>query len=210
MASKHCRHSDFLLPKEGIACKRRLLVAEARRWIGVCEQDRNRGEVVSLFQGWNDKVDHVAWCMAFIQYCLKYTDQTYDRLAGVSTCARHGLFATEHVMTAWDRTPKHHRCKTPTPGMIAVWQRYRDKEPTSSGHAGIVVDVRPGADKFVTVEGNTTVPVANGFAKGVGEKHRNLHTHRGPLRLCGFLDPFCVAPCGTPNVHSRQCESSKS
>ena len=93
-------------------------------------------------------------------------------------------------MTAWDRTPKHHRRQTPAPGLIAVWQRYRDGEPVLAGHAGIVVEASPGADTFTTMEGNTTIPGTEGFVRGVAEKRRNLHTQRGPLRLRGFLDPY--------------------
>lgn len=177
------------IPPSVAACKRRLLVAEAERWVGVREQGFHRGQIVELFQAWNDKVDHVAWCMAFAQYCLKRTDWLYDRLVARSTRPRHRIFPTEHVMTAWDRTPKQHRRRDPAPGLIAVWQRYRDDEPILSGHTGIVIEAPTDADTFITVEGNTTVPLSGGFVKGVGRKSRRLRG-MGSLRLRGFLDPY--------------------
>ncbi len=177
--------------QEDIALKYRLLVHEAQRWQGVrAQQDGRSGEVVSLFQGWNDRIERVAWCMAFVQYCLKQTDLLYDQLMQRSQRQqRHCLFATQHVMTAWEHTAQQQRRYKPQPGFVALWRRYDDERATQAGHAGIVVDVAD-AQHFITVEGNTRLWCGSSSQRGVARKRRSHNTQRGPLRLCGFLDPW--------------------
>lgn len=172
--------------------KYRLLVHEAQRWQGVRAQPENHhsGQVVSLFQGWNDRIEQVAWCMAFVQYCLKQTDLLYDQLMQHSRRQqRHCLFATQHVMTAWRHTAQQQRRYEAQPGFVVLWRRYDGEHPTQEGHAGIVVDV-PDAQHFITVEGNTRLSCGSSSQRGVGRKRRRHNTQRGPLRLCGFLDPW--------------------
>ena len=193
---------------EGLALKRRLLVHEAERWQGITAQGgENTGQVVSLFQGWNDRIEHVAWCMAFVQYCLKQTDLLYDQLMQRSRSqGRHCVFATQHVMTAWDRTPKQQRRCQPEPGFVVLWQRYNGNEPTQSGHAGVVVEVL-NPQRFVTVEGNTRLACGDPSRRGVERKRRRSCVNRGPLRLCGFLDPWMLQPEGTAPVDKELCSS---
>lgn len=183
--------SPDIAPPTGSTLKRRLLVAEAERWVGIREQGPCRGQIVELFQAWNGRVDRAPWCMAFVQYCLKHADQLHDCLVGLSCPTRHGIFATEHVMTAWDRTPKHHRRQTPAPGLLAVWQRVRDGLLSQAGHTGIVTEAGHEADSFVTVEGNTSISLPGGAARGVRAKRHSRHPAAGStLRLRGFLDPY--------------------
>ncbi|MEM7403563.1 MAG: CHAP domain-containing protein [Myxococcota bacterium] len=194
----------------GPALKRRLLVHEAERWQGVSAQGgRHCGQVVSLFQGWNDRIERVAWCMAFVQYCLKQADLLYDRLLQRSRSqGRHCVFATQHVMTAWDHTPQQQRRREPQPGFVAVWQRYNADEPTQSGHAGIVVEVL-NAQRFVTVEGNTRLACGDPSKRGVQRKRHRYPVNRGPLRLRGFLDPWMLQEGGAQSPPScvQSCSS---
>ena len=176
-------------PSTGIDCKRRLLLAEANRWLGVQEQGgNNQGQVISMFQAWDDKADHVAWCMAFVQYCLKQTDHLYAQLMDMeSKTFCHCLFPTEHVLTAWERTPQTQRRQNPEPGLIAIWQHYRNGKPTTAGHTGIVVEV-PNATTFFTLEGNTSLSTGS-TGEGVARKRRSF-PGTGRMQLCGFLDPW--------------------
>ena len=73
----------------------------------------------------------------------------------------------------------------PKIGDMAIWVYYRNGQPTSNGHAGIVK--RIGYGSFTTVEGNTT---DTGGTEGyvVAEKTRPIdYTVRNGLRLAGFI-----------------------
>jgi len=81
--------------------------------------------------------------------------------------------------------PSFEISKVPRPGDMAVWRIYKDGQPTSNGHAGLVTML--GYGNFTTIEGNTS---SSGGSEGyiVAEKTRNIDfTTTNGLRLMGFI-----------------------
>lgn len=165
-----------------------LLVVEARRWIGTKEIGNNSGEIVTMFQNWDNSPDHWPWCMAFVQYCLKQVDILYGELGQL--CTEHSLKRSEHVMTVWNRSPKRCRRTSPKPGYIAIWRHYKNGKATSSGHTGIVTGANIKHGVFSTIEGNTSDSAnVEREGEGVYSKVRSLNP-KGSMKLVGFLDPW--------------------
>lgn len=73
----------------------------------------------------------------------------------------------------------------PKAGDMAIWRLYRNGQPQSGGHAGIVQ--RLGYGNFTTIEGNASESSGNeGYT--VVEKTRNIDfTTDNGLRLMGFI-----------------------
>lgn len=138
----------------------------------------NKGPDVEAFQRTVDgKAQGEAWCLAFVQYCV------------TGVCDEMGvpnpLFPTEHCMTLWDKTHFSKRTQTPEPGMLILWQHYKDGKPTMQGHVGIVARV---SDRYVdTIEGNT------GSGKGVVREGDGVYARQrnlgdaGAMHLKGYI-----------------------
>jgi hypothetical protein len=168
---------------------RHLLIAEAQRWVGTKEEGNNAGQIVSLFQGWDGSPDHVSWCMAFVQFCLKNVDLQVEAILG-STPYDHLLAKSESCLNVWNNTPKTQRISTPREGSIAIWQHWKDGKATIAGHTGIVVGYKTGSDAFTTVEGNTGTGV--GVVRegdGVYQRTRSVKGSN-EMKLLGFLLPW--------------------
>lgn len=165
----------------------RLLMAECRRWIGTKEKGNNKGEIVTLFQNWDDIPGHYAWCMAFVQFCVKAVDTVTEIVAGSDVKTK--LYPSEHVLTVWNKTPKELRSDVPKPGYITVWQFFKDGKQTASGHTGIVVSVD--GDKFLSVEGNTgpSEKTIQREGDGVYLKKRTVRGLQN-MRVKGWLKPW--------------------
>lgn len=131
--------------------KNRLLIEEAKRWVGVNEEGNNRGKDIEMFQRAVDgKAQNESWCLSFIQYCVKEVGEQVDDPV---TC----LYPTEHVMTLWNNTPKEARLEQPELGCLILWQHMKDNGPTINGHVGIVIDTSYMDIGIVkTIEGNTS------------------------------------------------------
>lgn len=165
-----------------------LLILEARRWVGVKEAGDNSGEMVTMFQNWDDSPDHVPWCMAFVQYCLKQVDSAYAEINTSAT--KHKLKKGEHCMTVWEKSPQNCRSNKPQKGYVAIWQYYKDGKPTPSGHTGIVTGIDNTHGVFSTIEGNTSDSASvDREGDGVFAKIRSL-TPQGNMKLVGFLNPW--------------------
>ena len=170
------------------AIKERLLIHEAKRWVGVTEiGGNNRGQLIEMFQR---AVGGVAngqpWCMDFVQYCIAVVDDIFAVGFGAES-ARSALFRSEHCLTVWNHSQEL-RLDKPKPGSLCIWQRHKDGKPTAQGHVGVVVGVNSDGT-LLTVEGNTSAE--DGVQRegdGVWLKHRRyLDENAGTMRVKGFL-----------------------
>lgn len=162
--------------------KERLLIHEAKRWVGISEQGgNNRGQLVALFQrAAGGLANGEPWCMSFAQFCIQAVDSL------VSDCLEGGeksaLFKSEHCLTVWNKSQTL-KIDAPKPGSLCIWQHGQ----TASGHVGIVIDVNADGS-IMTAEGNTSSANAGNQHEGDGVwlKHRHLDPV-GSLRFKGFL-----------------------
>lgn len=163
------------------------LALEVQKYIGVTEKGGdNHGPEVEKFQKAVDgKAEGEAWCLAFVQFCVKNVDA---KLSTLNT-----LFATEHCMTLWSKTPQDARGSKPGVGHVMLWKHLKDGQPTGSGHAGVVIAVN--ADGTVTtVEGNTG-PGGGIVREGDGVYKKTRSTSLTPatgatMQLVGFVKPW--------------------
>jgi CHAP domain len=119
------------------------------------------------------------WCMAFIQYCLRQTEGSMNRLSDISKSSL--------VMKVWDDTPHNLRNFLPAPGRIAIWEKGQSFE----GHTGIVLKVISNGRNYLTIEGNSKNPMTGQGPFGVYQHIHMLESnHPSPMRLLGFLSPF--------------------
>lgn len=175
---------------DAVALKERLLIHEAKRWVGVTEVGgNNRGQLVELFQ---KSVDGRAcgepWCMAFTQFCISTVDHAISALfSDAASCDRSLLYRSKHCLTVWNKS-KELRLDKPKPGSLCIWQRHRDGKPTAQGHVGVIVGVNSDGT-LLTVEGNTSSEEGvQREGDGVWLKHRRyLDASGGSMRLKGFL-----------------------
>lgn len=167
--------------------KQRLLVHEARGWLGFTEQGGdNKGQAVELFQRFVDGLARgEPWCMAFVQFCCDQVDRTVDEFFSMSINHRCLLYKSEHCLTTWNESPDHLRIFVPEAGSIPIWQ----KGSLSSGHTGIVESVFD-VGQFYSLEGNTG-PSSKVEREGDGV-FRKLRTEEpmGAFHIKGYLRPW--------------------
>lgn len=169
--------------------KTKMLIAEAKRWVGTSEEGNNSGQIIESFQKVVDGVaGKEAWCMAFVQSCLKYTRYYYDVFVG-TTSGPANIPLTEHCMTAWNKTPAQFRSDKPVVGSVVIWNHYQNGKPSFNGHTGIVTGIKDD-EFFTTIEGNTG-PSAGVQREGDGvyEKTRSVKG-LGNMHVVGFLLPW--------------------
>jgi len=148
-----------------------------KSYLGVREEGRNnKGKQVEEFQKAVDgKASGEAWCMAFVQFCLKKLESEFNFLSPVHNA--------EHCLTVWNNTPNYLKSSTPNVGSIAIW-RHGD---TTNGHTGIVTGIDMNKKIFYTVEGNTKgTSDINREGDGVYECNRLLHPTDN-MKLVGFI-----------------------
>ena len=166
--------------------KQRLLVHEARRWVGTKEVGgNNKGQCVEMFQrAVDNKAAGEPWCLAFVQFCCDQADGTFDAVTG-SCNDPYKLVHTEHCLTLWKSSPSEIVSVVPAPGLVAVW---RHGESTN-GHVGIVTSLL-GDTRFMSIEGNTkNLEAINREGDGVVERERSRSSN-GSFKLLGFLKPW--------------------
>lgn len=165
--------------------KNRLLVFEAKRWLGVVEQGGdNQGQIVQMFQSVIGTAQGESWCVSFVQYCAKMVDQLCKECGLSSTSLQ--IAKTESVMQLWNKTPIGFRTNTPSPGCLMLWEHYKSGMPTGLGHVGIVVGVKNNV--IETVEGNTSPSLKNVERNGDGVYLKQRTTADiGSMRFLGFL-----------------------
>lgn len=167
------------------------LIEEAKKWIGTTESGAdNCGPEVELFQKAVDgKSQGEAWCLAFIQFCIKKAEERFESEFGEPV--NHWMYPTEHCMTLWNKMPLESKLKElPHAGCLVVWQHFKDGQPTSSGHIGLITEIL-GVNRVKTIEGNTSPNLTGDQRNGDGvyEKERSLLS-KGSLQLKGFIMPW--------------------
>lgn len=171
--------ANYLAPSINIDLTEEL-VKEAEKWIGVEEKGgNNKGPEVERFQKAVDgKAMAEAWCMAFVQFCLKEVCERFKVVAGP--------YASEHCLTVWNKSMASLRLKAPEVGALVIWQM----EGTTNGHTGIVKDV-VNATTFKCIEGNTgpEVGTVNRDGDGVYVKTRTT-SGAGKMLVKGYIQPF--------------------
>lgn len=171
-----------------ITMKRRLLVSEAKRWVGFTEMGGdNKGQIVEAFQKAVDgKAVGEAWCLSWAMFCCKNVDAAVSDILEKET-GLHALENTEHCLTCWYKSPVTNQFTEPHPGDIAIWRH----GTSSSGHCGIVVQVENGTGYMWTVEGNTSSTDSSVQREGDGVylKRRNIRA-TGSMKVIGFLQPW--------------------
>lgn len=173
--------------------KASLLAFEAKRWVGILETGKNSGQLIEVFQRAVDgRASNEPWCMAFVQYCIKMTDQSFQELFPEESRGATKLFKSEHCLTVWNQSSPM-QTSLPLKGSVCIWQKYDGTKPTSSGHAGIVVHL-PKNGLIDVVEGNTSNLAGGDLARegdGVYLKQYTVgNMNRGTLRFKGFLQAW--------------------
>jgi len=167
--------------------KQRLLVHEAKKWLGFTEQGgNNKGQAVELFQKYVDgRAAGEPWCISFIQFCVNQVDEMADSFFAMSINHRTQLYRTEHSLTMFRMHPQHLHVSQPEPGAIPIWQ----KGLSASGHGGIA-ETHSEFGEFGTYEGNTgPSDKVERDGDGVFQKRRSMETV-GTFKLKGFLRPW--------------------
>jgi hypothetical protein len=170
--------------------KRKLLIHEAKRWIGITEEGAaNHGQMVERFQKAVDgKSSGEPWCMAFVQFCLEAVDSEFAACFSPEQSSSK-IFKSEHVLTTFNNSPSQQIAEA-EPGSIVCWQMWNGDRATTSGHTGIVVEVLSG-NIIRTVEGNTKDKDAKIEREGDGVFLRERFvSFQGPMRVKGFLRPW--------------------
>jgi len=142
------------------------LLKTAQSYVGTMEKGGdNKGPEVEAFQKAVDGKAHgEAWCMSYVQFCIKEVEQKF----GIDST----IFKSEHCLTVWGKSPGAIRVARPTPGCIVIW-RFKG---TFNGHVGIVEKV--GANNYIeTIEGNT------------GESVGGIQDSDGVYRRVRRMDP---------------------
>jgi len=125
------------------------LIQVALTFIGIKETSPNEGAMIEEFQKSVDgKYNREAWCMAFVQYCIKQVEK--------ETSFESPVYKSESCMQVWEKSPQMIRIKDPVPGSIMIWKVTSDINP-NAGHAGIVIpSYYKDPDIFDVIEGNTS------------------------------------------------------
>lgn len=174
------------MTKDELDIKINLLIVEANRWVGTKEEGNNAGQIVTMFQNWDGSPDHVSYCMAFVQFCLKNVDAQYSAVLGECTKDRHLLERSEHCLTVWNKSPLACRSDKPVEGSVVVWQH----GTSASGHTGIVTGLKMDSEFFTTIEANTSGgPGVERNGDGVYSRTRSVKGD-GKMKVLGFLNPW--------------------
>lgn len=156
------------------------LVKEAKKWVGVKEKGgNNRGPEVEMFQKAVDgKASKEAWCMAFVQYCIKQIEHGFN--------AKSKVYKSEHCLTTYGNSPDSIKLENPEVGCVIIWRHGE----SSNGHTGIVTEIID-KDWVRVCEGNTGNPddVVEREGDGVFLKKRSVHG-AGEMKVWGYLKAF--------------------
>lgn len=150
------------------------LIAEAKKHIGEVERGgNNRGPEVEKYLAYLGIKPGVAWCMAFVQYCVGTTCKNLG--------IKQKLPRSGGCVDTWDKSPKEIRLSSPEVGSIVIWKH----KNSVYGHTGIVIAVN--GKTFTTIEGNTGPGM--GIVRegdGVYQKERKIGGD-GDMVVVGFI-----------------------
>lgn len=141
----------------------------------------NDGKMVELFQKTVGDAERESWCMSFIQSGLAYVEYKIGVISPI--------FAGEHCLTVWNKTPTIQRVTTvPAVGAIMIWRHGN----TTNGHTGLTIGEVYGY-KVKTIEGNTSSGLSGEEivreGGGVYKCERSLKGV-GNMKYVGSLKPF--------------------
>lgn len=107
------------------------------------------------------------------------------------------LHRSGHVLTVWNESPREARLVRPEPGVLAVYQHWRDGKATTEGHMGIVARTLDRVT-FRDIEANTSAGTGEVVREGEGVLAR-VRTTDGTraMHLKGFLCPWADIPSTT-------------
>lgn len=160
-----------------------MIVETAKAYIGKKETKGNSGFVDKKFElemasvGW---YNGAAWCAFFTKLIWRKAGQDTKLMNGSAWRTALNLIGSGHK---WEAKP--------VVGALVVWRSFRGGNPLSTGHVGIVSEVKDELN-YSTIEGNTT---DKGGREGimVAIRHRHLTKDkfetRDGLRLMGFVYP---------------------
>lgn len=148
----------------------------ARNYIGMEEEDGNRGHMVDHWNNLSGVPLGSPWCASFLMFCINGASE--------QTSIPHGLFKSAHVLSIFNNSKK---CWTrePKPGCLVVWQ----KGDSLQGHIGMITEIIT-SDTVRTIEGNTSrKDSVDREGRVVAEQERNLSAV-GKMKFKGYLDPW--------------------
>lgn len=161
---------------------RSLMIYAAEACVGIVEQGgNNKGLfIVELQKTVDGSADQEPYCMGGVQTWIAYAEK--------KTGVKSKVFASEHCMTVFRKTPLTSRVKKiPAPGAIIIWKN----GSSDSGHTGLVLDFQGDKKNMKSVEANT----GSGNMRdgdGVYMKQRSK-VKDGSLVIQGYLIPFEAA-----------------
>jgi len=163
---------------------RRKIVKFSEIFIGQTEVGDNLGFTSKRFE---ELMKEVGWKPGDA-WCVYFAKLVWYNMAPEFLKQKILKKVSGNVFTTWDNLKNDENFKIstiPQQGDMAVWRLYRNGEPQSGGHVGIVKKL--GFGNFTTIEGNTD---DSGLGRGyiVAEKTRNIDfTNKNGLRLMGFI-----------------------
>ena len=167
------------------------IVLIANKYIGQEEIRGNKGFKDIEFNRLMDAVGHEkgqAWCAYFAELVWKEAYQNWD---ATLFSRLDKLFSASAVTTFrnFHKTKDFTTPRKPSPGCLAIWQKYKDGKAHWSGHIGVVDTVNKNIS-FTCIEGNTN---EDGGREGymVGKKNRiiDFEEKQNALVLIGFVQP---------------------
>jgi hypothetical protein len=156
----------------------------ARKYIGMEEEDGNRGQMIDHWNRLSGVPLGSPWCASFLMFVIE----------GASNQAsmKHKLFKSAHVLSVYNNS-KACWVNDPAPGRLVVWQMGESLK----GHIGIITEVI-GHREVKTIEGNTAKEKSvNREGRVVAEQVRNLNAV-GKMKFKGILDPWKGVKASNP------------
>lgn len=163
---------------------KRRIVKFSENLVGQTEIAGNAGFTNQQFQQLMEEVGWKpgdAWCVYFAKLSWYNMAPAFLRPKILEKVSGSSHQTWENLK----KDPSFEISTVPKPGDMAIWKLYRNGEPQSSGHAGIVT--RLGYGNFTTIEGNTN-PQGGNEGYIVAEKTRPIdYQNKNGLRLLGFI-----------------------
>lgn len=162
------------------------VVINAKSYLGKREKKANSGfedpefEAEMIEEGWQKGW---SWCCLFAKVVYKnvipHKAKAFDKLFSPSCVQTFKNFENA-------KYPIH---ALPRPGYLVLWQSIKDGKPQTTGHAGIVTELKS-TWEFKSIEGNTSIAGSReGIA--VGENDRKvLKDVWSGLKVLGFIQPW--------------------
>lgn len=161
-------------------------VSIAKKYIGLEEEDGNRGLMIDHWNRLSGVPLGSPWCASFMMFCVEG--------AANQMSMAHKLYRSAHVLSIYNNS-KACWARDPQVGFLVVWQMGESLK----GHIGIITEVLE--SRLVKVcEGNTAKEKSiNREGRVVAEQVRNLAAV-GKMKFKGFLDPWRGVPSNSIEI----------